>query len=136
VAFPPPAISGGVGDQYTFIALDATGKGIVSYRVGKRNQANAQAFLFDVRERALGRLISTDGWVPYEGPIEDAFGIECSYGQIVKQYGRRASNRRRPPLLAGLRSSGTAPRRRRRSAKSTARHALASANEGFHHLQG
>lgn len=79
--------SADLGDQYTFIALDATGKGIVSYRVGKRNQANTQAFLFDVRERVLGRPeISTDGWNAYEGAVEDAFGIECSYGQIVKQY--------------------------------------------------
>jgi hypothetical protein len=28
------------GDQYTFIALDATSKGIISYRVGKRTSQN------------------------------------------------------------------------------------------------
>jgi len=33
------------GDQYTFVALDATGKGIISYAVGKRTNATTQALL-------------------------------------------------------------------------------------------
>ena len=40
-----------VGDQYLFTALDATGKAILSYKVGKRPAENTQAFVADLRER-------------------------------------------------------------------------------------
>lgn len=75
------------GDQYVFIALAATTKAIVSYRVGKRDSVNTQAFLADLRERVLGQPeISTDGFPAYREAVEMAFGASCSYGQIVKTY--------------------------------------------------
>jgi IS1 family transposase len=75
------------GDQYVFIALDATGKGILSYRFGKRNQPNTVAFVNDLRDRVLGRPeISTDAFNPYHNAIDDAFGADCYYGQIIKTY--------------------------------------------------
>jgi IS1 family transposase len=76
------------GDQYIFLAMAGAAKAIVSYRVGKRDQENTSAFVADLRERVLGAPeISSDGWLCYPGAIEDAFGIDCTYGQIVKHYG-------------------------------------------------
>ena len=49
--FDPP----GIGDQYLFTAMDATGKAILSYRVGKRTAENTQDFLADLRERVINR---------------------------------------------------------------------------------
>src|SRR5580692_8710385 len=43
------------GDCYIFTALSATHKAIVSYKIGKRSGANANAFAMDVRQRILGR---------------------------------------------------------------------------------
>jgi IS1 family transposase len=76
------------GDQYIFLAMAGAAKAIVSYRVGKRDQENTSAFVQDLRERVLGAPeISSDGFNAYPGAIEDAFGMDCTYGQIVKNYG-------------------------------------------------
>lgn len=76
------------GDCYIFLAIAGAAKAIISYRVGKRNQDNTSAFVQDLRVRVLGKPeISSDGWNCYPGAIEDAFGIDCAYGQIEKHYG-------------------------------------------------
>lgn len=46
--------SGVTGDQYVFVALASMSKAILSYRVGKRNGANTEAFVADLRERVIG----------------------------------------------------------------------------------
>ena len=62
-------------------------KAIVSFQVGKRNEENTKAFVWDLRERVINAPeISTDGLGSYAAAIEDAFGTECRYGQIVKSY--------------------------------------------------
>jgi IS1 family transposase len=76
------------GDQYIFLAMGGSAKAIISYRVGKRDQENTSAFVQDLRNRVLGKPeISSDGWLCYPGAVEDAFGIDCAYGQIIKNYG-------------------------------------------------
>jgi IS1 family transposase len=79
------------GDQYVFVAIAGAAKAILSYRVGKRNQEHTSAFVADLRARVLGAPeISSDGWTCYPGAIEDAFGIDVTYGQIEKHYGVQA----------------------------------------------
>ncbi len=39
------------GDQYTYLAMDATRKTIISYKVGKRNPETTQLFIDDLWER-------------------------------------------------------------------------------------
>jgi IS1 family transposase len=76
-----------VGDQYVFIGIDATRKAIISYRVGKRDGANTVAFLADLRERIVNRPeISSDGFSAYPDAVERAFGLDCSFAQVIKQY--------------------------------------------------
>ena len=43
-----------VGDQFIYLAMDSTGKAILSWLVGKRNTRNAINFVADVRYRVLG----------------------------------------------------------------------------------
>lgn len=75
------------GDQYTFIALASSAKAIVSYRTGKRDSENTDLFVQDLRERVLGAPeISTDGFLPYQNAIRDAFNGRASHGVIVKTY--------------------------------------------------
>jgi hypothetical protein len=79
------------GDQYVFLAIAGAAKAILSYCVGKRNQEHTSAFVADLRGRVLGAPeISSDGWNCYPGAIDDAFGIDVTYGQIEKHYGVQA----------------------------------------------
>jgi IS1 family transposase len=72
------------GDQYTFVALAATSRAIVSYRTGKRDGDQTDQFIQDLRGRVLGAPeISTDGWHPYKLSIRDAFR-NSAHGVIVK----------------------------------------------------
>jgi len=76
-----------LGNQYVFIGIDATRKAIISYLVGKRDGENANAFLAGLRQRIVNRPeISSDGFSAYPDAVERAFGIDCSFAQIIKQY--------------------------------------------------
>lgn len=76
-----------VGEQWTFKALDVASRAIISYVVGKRTGDNANSFLLDIRRRVLGEpMLASDGFKPYVDAVEDAFGIDCRFGQLVKQY--------------------------------------------------
>jgi IS1 family transposase len=90
------------GDHYVFIALAAASKAILSYRVGKRDGATTENFIFDLRERVIGNPeLSTDAWKPYQPAIRAAFGERAIYGQISKTYKvvdlRRSASQRYSP---------------------------------------
>lgn len=73
------------GDQYTFVALDALSKLVISYRVGKRQSSEAQYFANDIYSRLLVRpQISSDGWQPYIEAFETVFGADMDYTMLVK----------------------------------------------------
>jgi IS1 family transposase len=89
------------GDQYVFTALAGTQKAIIGYHVGKRDGANTDDFVQDLRERVIGTPeISTDGWNPYKTSIRDAFR-RSAHGVIVKTVAvtdlRRAASHRYSP---------------------------------------
>lgn len=95
------------GDFYIFIALAATAKAIVSYRVGKRNEGTTEDFCADLRTRVLGAPeISTDGFTPYTAAIRRQFGAAVSHGVIVKKYagepGRDAARRYSPAHVVAV----------------------------------
>jgi IS1 family transposase len=76
-----------VGDFYTFLALDPTTKLIPTYRVGKRDLPNAQAFISDLSSRLTNRIqLSSDKLKAYVESVETVFGADIDYGQIVKSY--------------------------------------------------
>jgi IS1 family transposase len=54
------------GDQYTFLAVSAREKFIVSYHTGKRDLENTDIFIEDIAKRIDGRIqITTDSFRPY-----------------------------------------------------------------------
>lgn len=76
------------GDCYTYLGLDANRKAIVSFAVGKRDSLTTADFITDLRSRVLGKpQITTDGFGCYPDAIRLAFGEDCDYAQIIKQYG-------------------------------------------------
>jgi IS1 family transposase len=78
----------GIGDVWTFIALDSDSKLIPSFVVGKRDNYHARAFMDDLASRMTMRVqISTDALNSYADAVERGFGSTADYGQIVKTYG-------------------------------------------------
>ncbi len=75
------------GDVWTFCAIDSETKLVPSFRCGKRNAETANAFVQDIGSRVRNRVqISTDALGAYGEAIEQAFGADVDYGQIVKVY--------------------------------------------------
>ena len=78
-----------LGSVWTFCAIDADTKLVPAFKVGKRVNATANAFVEDVAARMNNRVqISTDGLRAYVDAIEASFGADVDYAQIVKTYGR------------------------------------------------
>ena len=76
------------GDAYTFLAIARSQKLIVSYLVGKRDDASTQAFVADLRARLLvAPQLSTDGFASYKSAVGEHFEA-VDYGQVVKNYSR------------------------------------------------
>jgi IS1 family transposase len=76
-----------LGDVWTFCAIDADTKVVPSFKVGKRDAETANAFVADVASRVEGRVqISTDALHAYVGAIENAFGGDTDFVQVIKEY--------------------------------------------------
>jgi IS1 family transposase len=91
----------GVGDVWTWVAIDADSKLVVSYMVGLRDGDYAKAFMNDVAGRLANRVqLTTDGLKAYLDAVEDAFGgaAGVDYSQLIKIYGaERAGEARYSP---------------------------------------
>ncbi|MFG1277164.1 IS1 family transposase [Xanthobacter autotrophicus] len=76
------------GDTWTWTALDADSKLIVSWLVGGRDSEHAMAFMDDLRSRLANRVqLTTDGHRAYLEAVEGAFGGDIDYAMLVKLYG-------------------------------------------------
>jgi IS1 family transposase len=76
------------GDVWTWTALNADSKLIVSYFVGDRSGQSAIALMDDLRSRLSNRVqLTTDGHRAYLDAVEGAFGGDVDYAQLVKLYG-------------------------------------------------
>jgi IS1 family transposase len=82
----------GAGSLWTWTALDADSKLIVSYLCGGRDATWAKLFMEDVASRLTTRVqITTDGHKAYVEAIEGAFGMEVDYAMLIKLYGTPAT---------------------------------------------
>ena len=76
------------GDVWTWTALDADSKLIVSYLVGGRDADYANEFMQDVAGRLVNRVqLTTDGHKAYLDAVEGAFGAAIDYAMLIKHYG-------------------------------------------------
>lgn len=72
------------GDAYTYLAMARTQKLMIAYRVGKRDEGNARAFIGDLRARlSVVPLLCTDGFAVYPSAVGDAFSIDRTPGACV-----------------------------------------------------
>lgn len=78
----------GAGDAWTWTALDADSKLLVSYFVGDRDGECAMWFIDGLRQRLTNRVqLTSDGHKAYLEAVEGAFGADVDYAQLVKLYG-------------------------------------------------
>ena len=76
------------GDVWTWTALDADSKLIVSYLVGGRDGGYALECMDDVKARLANRVqLTTDGHKAYLEAVEEVFGADVDYAQLIKLYG-------------------------------------------------
>ena len=76
------------GDCWTWTALDADTKLIVSFLCGGRDASYAKDFMQDVASRLATRLqLTTDGHRAYLDAVEGAFGADIDYAMLIKHYG-------------------------------------------------
>ncbi len=96
----------GVGSVWTWTAMDADSKLIVSWLVGGRDAGTAYGFIQDLAKRLANRVqLTTDGHRAYLSAVEDALGSNVDYAMLVKLYGsdRESEARYSPAECIGCR---------------------------------
>lgn len=94
----------GVGDVWTWTAIDADSKLVISWLVGERDAGYAAEFINDLAARLATRVqLTTDGLKVYLQAIEGAFGADIDYAQLVKLFGEAPEQQKRysPPQCTG-----------------------------------
>ena len=82
----------GSGDVWTWTVLDSDSKMILAYEIGDRSVSTASEFMTDLRSRLANRVqLDTDGRKAYLEAIEDAFGGDVDFAQLVKLYCNKGS---------------------------------------------
>ena len=99
----------GAGDTWTWTALEADTKLVVSYFVGGRDAECAGWFVEDLKARLATRVqLTSDGHRAYLQAVEDAFGADVDYAQLIKLYGaapESAKGRYSPADCTGIRKT-------------------------------
>lgn len=100
----------GAGDTWTWTAIDADSKLIISHFVGGRDGDCAKLFIDDLAERLATRVqLTSDGHKAYLEAVEGAFGADVDYAMLVKIYGASADGgkgRYSPADCCGTRKIG------------------------------
>ena len=100
------------GDTWTWTALDADTKLIVSSMVGGRDAEYANAFMDDVASRLANRVqMTTDGHKAYLEAVEGAFGSDVDYAQLIKLYGEPTGQKGHERKYSPSECTGTHKRR-------------------------
>ena len=61
---------------------------MVSWLIGPRNEGSAYELMLDLSERVKNRIqLTSDGLRGYLPAVEDVFGADIDFGQLVKLYG-------------------------------------------------
>jgi IS1 family transposase len=100
----------GLGDTWTWIAMDSDTKLVPSFHVGKRDATDAYKFISDLAGRLASRVqLTSDGLKCYVQAVEDAFGADIDFAQLVKLYGNEhgpvTECRYSPPICIGARKT-------------------------------
>ncbi|HTK34608.1 MAG TPA: IS1 family transposase [Caulobacteraceae bacterium] len=112
------AAPAGAGDVWTWTAIDADTKLMLSYFVGDRSGESAMILMDDLRSRIANRVqLTTDAHRAYLVAVESAFGADADYAQLLKIYGYSkgtqsggSTGRYSPPECLGIKKQRIAGR--------------------------
>jgi IS1 family transposase len=99
-----------IGDCWTWTAIEAQSKLLISYLVGGRDSEYAMMLMDDLRQRLANRVqLTTDGHKAYLSAVEEAFGADIDYSMLIKLYGEppgspEAARRYSPSECVGTRT--------------------------------
>ena len=78
----------GAGDVWTWTAIEADTKLLISHFVGGRDGECAKWFIEDMASRIANRIqLTSDGHKAYLEAVEDTFGADIDYAMLIKLYG-------------------------------------------------
>ncbi|HEY5305543.1 MAG TPA: DDE-type integrase/transposase/recombinase [Pseudolabrys sp.] len=92
------------GDAWTWTAIDADSKLMISWLVSSRDINAAVLFLDDLRSRLSNRVqLTSDGHRAYLQAVDTVFGDDVDYAQLVKIYGKEQGGEKRysPAICLG-----------------------------------
>jgi len=95
----------GMGDVWTWTAIDADTKLVPCWMVGQRGLETATEFIGDLASRLNHRVqLTTDGHRPYLEAVETAFDGDIDFAQLIKIYGAsgEAQTRYSPGQCLGI----------------------------------
>jgi len=88
----------GWGDTWTWVAMDADSKLIVSWFVGNRDYTAAYNLMLDLSSRLSNPIqLTTDGNRLYIDAVGAAFGRQIDYAMLKKHYGFEQEEKRYSP---------------------------------------
>ena len=97
----------GAGDTWTWTAIEADTKLLITWLVGGRDSDYAIAFMDDLRDRLANRVqLTSDGHKAYLEAVEGAFGGDIDYAMLIKMFGaapEAAKGRYSPAECTGIR---------------------------------
>jgi IS1 family transposase len=84
----------GAGDVWTWTAIDAESKLMVSWWIGSRDSSTGSEFLHDLKSRLANRVqLTTDGHGAYLEAVDHTFGDDIDYAMLIKLYGNPEGQR-------------------------------------------
>jgi IS1 family transposase len=84
------------GDVWTWTAIDADTKLLVSWLVADRTTNSAMLFMDDLKERLASRVqLTSDGHRPYLVAVDTVFGDDVDYAMLQKIYGAEPHGEKR-----------------------------------------
>lgn len=94
------------GNVWTWTAIDADSKLIISYLAGARNLTCAEAFIADMARRIDTRIqLTSDGLDKYIQAVKRAFNGEVDYAMMIKIFSnvrKTPESRYSPPACTGV----------------------------------
>lgn len=95
----------GIGDVWTWTAIDADSKLMIQWTIGRRDADCAHRFVGGLAPRLLNRVqITTDGLGVYKGAIARWFDVETDsdYAQCIKLYDDLGEGKYSPGCCTGV----------------------------------
>jgi IS1 family transposase len=84
------------GDVWTWTAIDADTKLLVSWLVADRTSDSGVIFMNDLKDRLANRIqLTSDGHRAYVIAVDDAFGDDVDYAMLQKIYGAEPGGEKR-----------------------------------------